>query len=89
MVIELVGTLASIGSFLLDAGSFRLAVKDDFNKIDSILFSAQEELMESKKIMNQYYCLLEEKEREEFYEEYDEYVRLEFMHDHDLQLIFL
>ena len=60
MVIEL-RTLASIGSFLFNAGSFGLVVKRNLTKIDSILINAEEQLMESKMIMNQYFYLLEEK----------------------------
>ena len=78
-VIELlggIGALASVGSFLLEAVPFGLAFKADLTKLDSIFAAAQEELMDSKRIMNEYFLVLGEREREGFYDEYNVYVRL-------------
>ena len=85
MIIELVGTFTSVGSFLFDARSFRLAVKENLTKIDSIFITAEDQLMEAGVVMNEYSRFSDEKERENFYEEYEVYVQpLGFIHDHEL-----
>jgi len=77
MALALVVSLANIGSFIVDLAAMGLSLKENnTSKVKTRFEAAEEELMESKKILNEYFCVMNEKERRGFNRKYNQWVSL-------------
>src|ERR1700724_2146981 len=77
MVLALMVNLANIGSFVVDLAAVGLSLKENnTSKIKTRFEGAEEELLESKKILNEYFHVMNEEERLAFNKQYNQSVLL-------------
>ena len=73
MALALMVNLANIGSFIIDLAAIGLSLKENnTSKIETRFETAEEKLMELKKILNEYFRVMNEKEHQAFNRKYNQ-----------------